>query len=330
MNIFDRFFIDSLTEQIIYPDKIAVALSGGCDSTALTLLMNDWAVEHSIKFTALIVDHKLRPESTSEANIVKSNMSKLGINAEILTYTGIVPTSNIEEVARNYRYRLIINFCKKNKINYVATAHNKNEQCETFLLNLIRGSGLYGLCGIPEIVNKNNVKFIRPLLSYTKDELKQICISRNQTWVEDPSNEDEKYLRVRIRKLKTIFESLGLTIDRIYKTINNMKSVRGVIDLLFQKKIEECIVNKFEKLGLIELDLQILLSSPNEIIYRVIEYFVSELSDGRHTRSDIICRIIDNLKLSLKTKSFNATIIKHVQLKLINRESKCILQMSKI
>lgn len=332
LDIFDKFFINSVTDDVLYPDKIAVALSGGCDSMALTLLMNDWAINHSIQLTTLIVDHKLRPESTEEVNIVKSKMNSLGIDSKILTYTGVIPKSNIEEIARNYRYDLIINYCMQNNIKYVATAHNKDEQCETFLLNLIRGSGLYGLCGIPEVIKKQDITFIRPVLCYEKDELRNICKNYNQTWIEDPSNEDEKYLRVKIRKLKNIFNDLGLTTDRICKTIDNMKSIRQVIDPLIYDKFNECLVNKFDKLKIMELDLQILLSSSNEIVYRILNKCITDLVDiqNNHVRSDTFCKIIDDLKLSLKTGIFNDRIASNIKFKLINRDNKCILQLSEV
>ena len=328
----DKFFIDPLTGGVAYPDKIATALSGGCDSMALTLLMNEWCKKHSIHLTAVIVDHKLRPESTDEANEVKRKMDKLAINCEILTYTGIIPTSNIEEIARNYRYDLIIDFCKNHKINFVATGHNKNEQVETFLLNLIRGSGVYGLCGIPEVIEKDGIKFIRPLLNYSKDDLKNFCKQYNQKWVEDPSNQDDKYLRVQLRKLHDVFATLGLNDNRICKTIGNMKSAREVIDSSVQSILKQCIVNQYDKLKIIEIDLNVLLSAPYEIIYRVLEKCMCYFSDSKnnHIRSDIIQNIISNLKMSLKTKTFNVTIAAGHQLKVVKINSNSILQILKV
>ena len=332
MEFIDKFFINPVNGKISYPSKIATALSGGCDSMALTLLMNDWCKKHSINLISLIVDHKLRPESTDEANQVKNKMDKLKIDCEILTYNGIIPTSNIEEIARNYRYDLIIDFCKNHKINFVATGHNKNEQSETFLLNLIRGSGVYGLCGIPEVIEKDGIKFIRPLLNYSKDDLKNFCKQYNQKWVEDPSNQDDKYLRVQLRKLHDVFATLGLNNNRICKTIENMKSAREVIDSSVQSILKQCIVNQYDKLKIIEIDLNVLLSAPYEIIYRVLEKCMCCFSDSKnnHIRSDIIQNIISNLKMSLKTKTFNVRIVAGNQLRLIKIDSRDVLQILKI
>lgn len=332
MEFIDSFFIDPLIGKFIYPDKVATALSGGCDSMALTLLMNEWCKKHSINLTALIVDHKLRSESTIEANEVKNKMDNLGIDCKILTYKGIIPKSNIEEIARNYRYDLIINFCKTNKINFVAMGHNKNEQIETFLLNLIRGSGVYGLCGIPETIKKDGVTFFRPLLNHSKDDLKNICKQYNQTWVEDPSNQDDKYLRVRVRKLHDTFLSLGLNDDRICKTIENMKTAREAINSSVHIMLGKCLINKFDKLKIIEIDLNVLLSAPDEIIYRVLEKYMCWFSDAEHShiRSDILRNIIYNLKISLKTKIFNVKMAAGNKLKLININGKSVLQIAKV
>ncbi|MDR2933915.1 MAG: tRNA lysidine(34) synthetase TilS [Rickettsiales bacterium] len=333
MDIFDKFFT-AADGVITRPKSFATALSGGCDSLALTLLAHDWCKHNDVELTAIIVDHKLRPESTAEANEVKAKMDALKIHCEILTYTGKIPNTAIEEVARNYRYDLIIDYAKKHDIKFIATGHNKNEQCETFLLNLTRGSGLYGLCGIPEITDKKGIVFIRPILSLTKDYLKKICVDAKQTWIEDPSNNDEKYKRVRIRKLQNILNDLDLTPDRICNTIDNLKSAKIAIDNMVKIASENCIIATFEKLEIIELDLKKLFLNPYEVIYRTLENFLSfysnENKENNHIRSETLCGVINGLSATLKTKKFNDTIIANKKLKYVYRDGKHILQIMKI
>ncbi len=331
MEFFDKFFTDA-SGNVARPKSFATALSGGCDSLALTLLARDWCAKSGIDLTAIIVDHKLRPESAIEAGTVKSKMDALGIKCEILTYAGEIPTSSIEETARNYRYDLIINYCKNNDIKFVATGHNKNEQCETFLLNLTRGSGLYGLCGIPEICDKQGIAFIRPLLGFTKDELKKICTERGQTWVEDPSNVDEKYKRVRIRNLQNILADLDLTPDRICKTIDNLNSAKSAIDSYVSNAMDGCAIANFEKLKMLELDLKKLFSHPYEIAYRALEKFMYAYADedNSHIRSETLNNLIDSLKSSLKTQKFGDIIIADKRLKCVFKDGKNILQVIKL
>lgn len=312
------------------PQIIASALSGGADSSALTLLLKKWCDENNIKLKAIIVNHNLRPESKTEALSVKDNMLNYGIDAEILDYTGEIPSSNIEEVARNYRYKLIIEYCKNNNIKYVATGHNKDELAETFILNLTRGSGLYGLCGIPKTQDKNTITFIRPMLSFTKDELKNICNIENYKWVEDPSNYDTKYKRVKIRQLKEILNDLDLSTDRIINTIDYLRQARDAIEFFTDKCINNCITARFDKLNLIEISLPELLNNPDEIIYRSLTKIMMNLQpdsennqiENHHIRSETIKKLTDKLKQANLKGIFSDTTIGNYKIKYIKNTGK--------
>ena len=206
----------------VHPLKVVVAVSGGSDSMALTILTHNWAIKNGIELTALTVDHNLRKESKSEAETVHKWCEKYGIKHQILTYTGPIPTSNIEAVAREYRYKLLTDFMKKNSINYLFVAHNQDEQCETFFLNLSRGSGVYGLCGMPSISQRFDINIVRPMLLFTKSEIKEFLTSISQDWIEDPSNSDTKYKRVRIRNLKDI------TMPNNQGGLNRIEAISGL------------------------------------------------------------------------------------------------------
>ena len=249
----------------VHPLKVVVAVSGGSDSMALTILTHDWAIKNGIELTALTVDHNLRKESKSEAETVHKWCEKYGIKHQILTYTGPIPTSNIEAVAREYRYKLLTDFMKKNSINYLFIAHNQDEQCETFFLNLSRGSGVYGLCGMPSISQRFDINIVRPMLLFTKSEIKEFLTSISQDWIEDPSNSDTKYKRVRIRNLKELTSSLELSNDRLNNTMKNMERVRDCVEFFVSECIKKSVISNNSKLV---IDKDVLLYYPEEIALR--------------------------------------------------------------
>ena len=219
--------------------RFAVACSGGSDSMALALLAKDAGAD----FIALIVDHRLRPESAEEALWVKSQLAARGIAAEILTYTGAAPKSNIEAKAREYRYRLLVGYCKTHGIGALVVAHNADEQAETFLLALVRGSGVRGLSAMDAESEMNGVRVARPLLDITKEELRLYLESKGQKWVEDPSNFDERYMRVKVRRLAAALASLGLKRERTIATARNMRSAAEALDHYAARLEEEAVLS---------------------------------------------------------------------------------------
>lgn len=257
-------------------NKVAVALSGGSDSLALTLLSNNWAASNGKEIIALTVDHNLRKGSAKEAKQVQLWMNKRNIPHEILSYKGEIPSSNIEAIAREYRYKLLLDYCKKNKIKYLLIGHNADEQTETFFLNLSRGSGVYGLCGMAEISEMDKVKILRPLLDFTKEEIKAYLKTQKQKWVEDESNKDSKYKRVRIRNIKKLLDNLELSNERIRNTISNMNRVREAINYFQEELLKQATLEKTSDSYLLNIDL--LKAYPEEITIRTLSNILKSIS----------------------------------------------------
>ncbi|MBR1544386.1 MAG: tRNA lysidine(34) synthetase TilS, partial [Alphaproteobacteria bacterium] len=257
------------------PRHIAVAVSGGSDSMALTILAYNWAITNGVDFTALTVDHNLRPEARQEAETVGKWCEKYEIHHEILTYSGKIPTSNIEAIAREYRYKLLTDYVKSNSIDYLFIAHNQDEQRETFFLNLARGSGVYGLCGMPVVSERLGVKIIRPMLNFTKAEIKEFLTSISQEWIEDPSNTDTKYKRVRIRNLKELIDTLGLSNKRLIDTMNNMTRTRDAVEFFVSECIKKSIISSGSK---IIIDRDELLYYPAEVVLRTLAKIIRDFS----------------------------------------------------
>ncbi|MGJ3260688.1 MAG: tRNA lysidine(34) synthetase TilS [Rhodospirillales bacterium] len=178
---------------------IAVAVSGGADSTALALLADAWARAHGGTVTALIVDHGLRPEAAAEATQTASKLAARGIRSEILVWRGDKPETGLQAVARQARYALLDDWCRRHGVLHLAVAHHAGDQAETFMMRLRRGSGPDGLAAMAPVRELDACRVLRPVLEFPKVRLEATLTAAGIAWVEDPSNRDPKYARTAIR-----------------------------------------------------------------------------------------------------------------------------------
>lgn len=178
---------------------LAVAVSGGRDSLALALLADEWVRGRGGRVTALIVDHRLRPESSAEACQAAALLAGRGIEAAILVRPGEVPPSRVEERAREARYALLLQACRARGILHLLLAHHQADQAETVLLRLGRGSGLEGLAAMGGIAETASTRLLRPLLGVPRERLAATLERRGLKWIDDPSNSDPRFARVRLR-----------------------------------------------------------------------------------------------------------------------------------
>lgn len=176
---------------------LAVAVSGGADSMALLLLAHEWVKPKNGHVIALTVDHGLRQESAAEATQVKKWCAKYHI--EHHTLKSSPPKGGSQEHARDLRYSLLTDWCKKNHVLHLLTAHHAGDQAETLFFRLARGSFIEGLACIPAVSTRAGVRLIRPLLNTPKRALEGFLDARAQPWIDDPSNHSPRYTRNRIR-----------------------------------------------------------------------------------------------------------------------------------
>ena len=181
------------------PPHLAVALSGGADSMALTLLADAWARAQGGHITALTVDHALRAESRSEAQQVTAWMRARDIEHHILTPAHDGHSNNLQEAARTWRYRALADFCRAQGILNCLVAHNASDNRETIAHNLARGDTADGTSGMRQSRNVEGVRFLRPLLSIERTELEDYLRTHHAPWVTDPSNQNRRFARVRTR-----------------------------------------------------------------------------------------------------------------------------------
>ena len=252
-----------------------IAVSGGPDSLALTALAKAYSYEYKCRIYYVLIDHNLRKNSSKEAQSVKKLLKKYKINLTILKNKKSI-SRNIQSQARSVRYNLLTNFCKKKGVKTILTAHNLEDQVETFFIRLSRGSGLQGLSSMKQI-NKisANISLMRPMLDFKKIQLIKISKLVFGKYYKDPTNKDTKYLRTRIRNLQESLEDSGINYDQINKSINNLASSRDTLDLYFNKIYQE-IINKKKTQILINFnDFKIL---NNEMKMKILKQSIKDLS----------------------------------------------------
>jgi tRNA(Ile)-lysidine synthase len=298
--IFFRFKENILS--VVGKKKFAIAVSGGSESLALSILAKLYSLEQSSDFATLIVDHGLRKESANEAKQTFRNLKKNNIKAEILTYRGSKFTSNIQKRARDLRYDLFQKYCKKNKIRFLILAHHQDDLIENFYIRLIRGSGIKGLTSLQNVseINKD-FYLLRPLLHFKKEELLNLTKKIFSTWIEDPSNLNEKFLRVRIRKMQFKLQKEGFDPKRVLKTIENLNTAKNSLDF-YVLKSEKKYLNFFKE-GYATLKSSIFKNEAPEVIFRVIIKAIHFVSGEYYPpRSDSLKILMKNF-LSKKFKS---------------------------
>ena len=180
--------------------ELAVAVSGGRDSLALALLSDEWAAARRGRVVAMIVDHGLRPESSAEARITHERLAARGIAAEILPWLGTKPRSGLQEAARQARYDLLLQACRRHGILHLLTAHHADDQNETIRMRAARDSGPDGLAGMAAMIEQAEGRVLRPLLAVSRARLTATVRARDMTWIDDPSNHDLRFERARLRK----------------------------------------------------------------------------------------------------------------------------------
>jgi tRNA(Ile)-lysidine synthase len=232
--------LDELLAPLLGVESLILAVSGGADSMALMHLLARWlrrGRECRPEVLVATVDHGLRPGSAQEAAWVARQASKLGLRHETLTWQGGKPASGIQEAAREARYRLLAErslLSAAGRRCAVVTAHHLDDQAETFLMRLARGSGLDGLCGMPHArvlaASRSGPVLLRPLLGVAKSRLVATLEAHGVEWIEDPSNEAAEFERVRIRKAMAELERLGITAERIAESVSRLQRARQAIE----------------------------------------------------------------------------------------------------
>ncbi len=220
---------------------LVLAVSGGSDSTALLVLAARWASglkkrrKHPPNLAAVTVDHGFRPESKREALAVKRLARRLGVPHRTLSWRGRKPKTGLQEAARDARYRLLAEAAARTGYEYVLTAHTLDDQAETVLFRLARGSGLTGLAGMARAApipagGGTAIFLVRPLLRISKARLVATLRAAGVTHSEDPTNRDPRFTRTRLRALLPELAREGLDARGLSRLAARMRRAEATIE----------------------------------------------------------------------------------------------------
>lgn len=280
--------------------KIAVAVSGGGDSLALAALLQEWVAAREGELLALTVDHGLRPESAAEARAVQDLLRTRGIAHEILVWQREdKPSTHVQELAREARYKLLLQSCRARGVSFLAVAHNLEDQIETFWMRLAHGSGLDGLAAMAPVRHEEGISIIRPLLSFSRAQLRATCVQQGIEWIEDPSNQNEKYLRVKLRVFENLLAGEGLTPSRLSLTVQKLEDARQALQVMTEEALAVCV--QLHPEGYATLKREAWKASPCEIQRRALMEVLKSVSPQQHP---IGFEALEAARLELQESSF--------------------------
>ena len=221
---------------------MAVAVSGGADSITLLALAYAWAAETGTNLTALTVDHGLRSESGAEAAQVAAWCVSHGIAHQTLVWAGEKPNKGIQAAARSARYGLLEDWCRMRSHSELLVAHSQNDQAETFLMRMSRGSGIDGLAAMPLVSHRDGVRLIRPLLTVPRSRIEATAAALSLEPISDPSNLDRRYARIRIRDKLALLEAHRVSVTAIAGTARVFGKMREARERAISALASEFVV----------------------------------------------------------------------------------------
>ncbi len=286
-------------------DHVLLAVSGGSDSTALMHLAAAWRhASQQTRISVATVDHGLRPSSALEARAVAEGARSLGLSHAVLTWTGPKPARGIEEAARRARYALLAAHAHAIGADAIATAHTLDDQAETVLMRLARGSGVDGLSAMAPESRIAGLALVRPLLGVSKPALVAFLREVGVDWIEDATNADPAFERARLRQAQGAMAALGLTQDALARTARRMTRARAALDATAQEWVAANI--RVDPRGAAEFGASALETAPEEIFLRAMQLLLGVIG-GRFSPLSLggLERLLDSLRSpSKKTRTF--------------------------
>ena len=263
---------------------IAVAVSGGADSMALAVLAARWAKSHGGRATGLIVDHGLRSTSAAEARKVGGWLDRHGIASQILNWQGEKPETGVQAAARQARYSLLTAWCRQHAVFHLLVGHHLEDQAETFILRLERGSGLDGLAAMPAVTEMPWLRIVRPLLSQPRAGLRDFLTAEKQDCIEDPSNRDDAFARVRVRRALSALDSgrhgNGKVDHRLAGAASRLGHARHELERETARLLARTVA--LYPAGHAIVDLVTIAAAPSEIGKRALSRLVTCIGGGSY------------------------------------------------
>ena len=287
---------------------IVLAVSGGPNSVALMLLAADWARARAAPpLYVATVDHGLRKDSRGEAEMVARWAAGLALPHAILVWDGVKPASRIQERAREARYELLFEYAARNGADHVMTAHHADDQAETILFRLLRGSGISGLSGMATSSERNGLVLARPLLSHVRADLAALCESRAQPFFDDPSNRNPAYARTRMRRLGGLLAEDGFAAAALLRL--GRRAARADAALAARACAVRAGLAARRNSDGFRADISALAGEPEEILLRFLADEIKLINGCRPVRLDrleaLVPRFGDALRAGI---AFSATL----------------------
>ena len=275
------FLLQAIADQLMPrpPKRIGVAVSGGGDSVALLCLLAEFAQSQPMEIHAVSIDHGLREAAVEEVREVTNLCGRLGVPHHVEYWQSWSGDGNLMSQARTARYDLLTDWAFANGVNMVALGHTANDQAETLMMRLARGSGVDGLAAMSARRVHNGITWLRPLLRIHRRDLRYYLQDRNISWIEDPTNEDTDFERVRMRDALRLLEPLGFGTDTLVEVANHMSKAREALD--WQTFLEAKEIVRVSH-GAIVIELRRFRTLPEEIRRRMVVRALMWLSSGEY------------------------------------------------
>jgi tRNA(Ile)-lysidine synthase len=270
-------------------DRLAVAVSGGSDSLAALHLMVRASAKRGWQVQAVTVDHRLRPEAADEAAFVAEVCVGLGVPHETLVWKHGVIAGNLMDQARRARYGLLAEWARRQGIGHVVLGHTADDQAETFLMGLARSAGLDGLSGMRHAWPVGDVVFARPFLETTRQHLRDFLTRDGCKWIDDPTNDDEDYARIKARRALAKLRPLGVTIEGLGRVVENLDMARSVVHAATFRAAKEVVQ---EQAGTLSFDRPAFEALQQELQRRILNAGLNWVSGAEYSsRASAVHRV---------------------------------------
>ena len=276
----------SLFDPFADASALVLAVSGGADSTALLVLAARWrrARKRGPRLLAVTIDHGLRRQSAAEARAVKRLARRLGVHHRTLRWTGKKPATGLQQAARSARYRLLAAAAKATNAAAVLTAHTLDDQAETMLIRMSRGSGPSGLCAMSRVAAlpapvAKEIALVRPLLDIPKARLIATLARAKIAFADDPSNRDPRFTRARLRQLMPALAREGLDARRLALLASRLRRAEAALEVAVDRAVETLSQEPWSERGPIVFAAERFAGLPAEVALRLLGRAIARVGD---------------------------------------------------
>ncbi|SFS99620.1 tRNA(Ile)-lysidine synthase [Sulfitobacter marinus] len=274
--------------------SIGIAVSGGSDSMALLHLLHSFAQEHGTEIFVATVNHGLRAEAAEEAAMVAEVCAQLGRSHHILDWNDWDHSGNLQGEARKARYGLLTQWGRQVGVDCIALGHTMDDQAETFLMRIGRRAGVDGLAAMPHRFDRDGMRWVRPLLQARRLDLRGYLTAQGIGWVDDPSNDDDRFDRVRTRKALSILSELGIDADAISDVSQNLSAAKDALNHQMLTIAREIVTLQA---GAVTIDANALAAQHPELRRRLVVHALKWVNGAYYApRSSAVNSVLDALE----------------------------------